>query len=100
MAVAFAKAGWSRGSSPLYNKSVTVGLIHYTPERADLMGAGLNWGEPSDDTLRNQWSFESFYRIQIAQNMAFTPSLQILLNPSLSEQSSIWIAGARLRISI
>lgn len=96
----FVRAGWSDGDAPLMNKTATVGLIHRF-FRSDLFGIGFNWGDPSDDALRDQYSSELFYRFQISQNLALTPSVQLLIDPALNpNEDRIWMLGQRLRIAL
>ena len=97
----FARAGWSDGPSPLMNATATIGLLHHFPDRSDTAGIGANWGDPSDDTLREQYTGELFYRIQLAQNIAITPSVQLLFDPALNpEEDTIWIGGVRARVTL
>lgn len=97
----FARAGWSDGPSPLMNATATLGLMHHFPGRADTAGIGANWGDPSDDSLREQLTGELFYRVQLAQNIALTPSVQLLIDPALNpEEDQIWIGGVRARVTL
>jgi porin len=69
--------------------------------RTDLIGLGLNWGEPSDSSLRDQYAGEFFYRFQFAQNFAITPSVQLLVDPALNpDEDQIWILGMRARLTL
>ena len=96
----FLKAGWSDGSAPLYNESATVGMIYYFASRSDLVGLGVNWGKPSDDSLDDQVSGELFYRLQLAQNLAITPSVQLIIDPALNpDENAIAVFGLRLRLA-
>ncbi|MDV7146000.1 carbohydrate porin [Tropicimonas sp. TH_r6] len=96
----FLRAGWSEGSAPLYNENYTAGFVYRSRSRADLMGAAVNWGQPSDDTLEAQTTSEIFYRLQLAENLAITPSIQFIDNPALNpEEDNITIFGLRTRFS-
>ena len=69
--------------------------------RSDTTGIAINWGEPSDDTLRDQVTAEAFYRIQLAQNLAITPSVQYLADPALNpDEDEIWIGSIRTRLTL
>ena len=97
----FTKAGWSDGSAPLSNESITIGGLYFLPSRSDLVGLGANWGNPSDDSLREQWSGELFYRLQLAQNLAITPSVQLFLDPALNpDEDQIWLGSIRARLTL
>ena len=96
----FARIGFSRGASPIYNESYTAGLIRKFMYRSDLIGLSANYGSPPDSSLRNQTTVETFWRIQFAQNLAITPSLQLLLNPALNpEDDQVWVYGLRIRLT-
>ncbi len=94
----FGRLGWSEGSAPLYNESVTVGMLYYFEARSDLVGVGMNWGKPSDDSLGEQTTGELFHRIQLAQNLAITPSVLLIGHPALDpDEDFIAILGIRVR---
>jgi porin len=96
----FARAGFSDGSAPIYNRSATAGFIRHFAYRSDLVGLGVNWGDPPADELREQITVEGFYRFQLAQNLAITPSVQYLIDPALNrEDDAIWVTGLRLRFT-
>jgi porin len=97
----FLKAGMSDGDAPLYESSVTVGAMHYMAARSDLVGLAVNWGDPVDKTLREQVTGELFYRLQLAQNLAVTPSVQLIIDPALnSTEDELWITGVRARLTL
>jgi porin len=97
----FFRAGWSDGQAPFMNRAVTLGVLRYFSGRSDLSGLGVNWGDPSDGSLRDQTTAELFYRIQLAQNLALTPSLQLLKDPALHPQEDrIWVFGLRARLTL
>jgi porin len=96
----FARAGFSDGSAAIYNQSATVGFIRHFAFRSDLVGLGVNWGDPPDETLSEQVTVEGFYSFQLAQNLAITPSVQYLKDPAFNpDHDEIWIAGLRLRFT-
>ncbi|MDJ0835477.1 MAG: carbohydrate porin [Acidobacteriota bacterium] len=96
----FFRLGFSDGSAPIYNTSVTAGLIQYFPHRSDLFGLSVNWGDPPADALSEQVTAEFFYRWQMAQNLAITPSLQWLGEPALNEVDDRgWVFGLRSRFT-
>jgi porin len=95
----FARAGWSDGAAPLMNATATAGVMRRV-HKQDLLGLGTNWGDPSDDTLRDQYSTELFYRFQFSQNLALTPSVQWLVDPARNpEEDNIWVFGLRGRLA-
>lgn len=96
----FVRLGVSDGSTLIYNTSVTAGFIRRFAYRSDLLGLAVNWGESPMEGLPEQITTEAFYRWQIAQNLAVTPSVQWLVDPALNEEDDeVWLVGLRLRMS-
>lgn len=96
----FVRAGWSDGVAPLYNRSATLGLIRKFIRRSDLVGLALNWGRPPDESLRDQTTVEAFWRFQFSQNLAITPSVQLLADPALNpEEDKVWVYSLRARLT-
>lgn len=98
----FVRAGWADGGGSLMQKSVSVGFGYQPNPGKNLLGLGLNWGEPNKDTwgseLRDQYTAELFYRWQLSKGIAITPDLQFLVNPALDpDADSVWVFGLRLR---
>ena len=94
------RAGWSDGSAPIYNGSVTAGILKKFKFRSDVAGLGVNWGDPPSDALREQTTIEAFWNFQFAQNFAITPSFQLLLDPALNEEDDqVWVTSLRARLT-
>ena len=102
----FVRAGASDGGgSALWERSLSTGFGYYMKKRSDLLGLGLNWSRPSGKTftpgLRDQYTAEFFYRIQLSQNFAITPDVQLLIDPALNPaEDQIWIIGVRARLAL
>jgi porin len=97
----FGRLGWSDGTSPIYNESMTLGFVRKFLFRSDLVGIAVNRGSPPDRTLRDQTSIEAFWRFQFSQGLAITPSIQLLLDPALNpEKDTIWVWGLRFRLNL
>jgi porin len=97
----FARIGFSDGLAPQMQKTITVGLGHYISIRTDVIGLAVNWGDPSDEALREQYTTELFYKFQYTQNFAITPSVQWLVDPALNpDEDNIWIFGLRVRLNL
>jgi porin len=93
----FLRGGWSHGGGALLKGQISAGLGKQFRER-DLAGLGVSWGKPSTPGLRAQWTTELFYRLQLG-NIALTPSVQFIANPSLdSDTNSMFVGGLRGRI--
>ncbi len=80
------------------NTSFGVGLEEPFGQNADLIGFGFSWGQPSDRTLRDQYTFEAFYRIFITPHTHLTPDIQVIIDPSNApDRHSVAVFGLRLR---
>lgn len=79
-----------------------IGLAFNTRNRAarDVLGIGVNWGEPSNPSFNEQVTVEMFYRFQLLQNIAFTPSVQYIDDPLAGEPGEdVWTFGFRWRMT-
>lgn len=66
----------------------------------EVVGLGLAWGRPADAELRDQWSGDLFYRVQVLPNLALTPGLQAILHPSANPgESLVFVGGLRGRLT-
>ncbi len=97
----FGRAGQSSGGAALMKRSVTVGASHIWKAYFDVFGLAVDYSEPDDPLLRDQTTIETFLKIQLAQNVAVTPSFQLLINPALNSQHDhVEIVGLRLRLTL
>jgi porin len=98
----FVRAGYADDGGSLTQKSISVGFGYQPKPGKNLLGLGLNWGQPNEDTwqpgLDDQYTAELFYRWQVSKAIAVTPDLQYTKNPALNpEADSIWVFGLRVR---
>ncbi|MEK6233433.1 MAG: carbohydrate porin [Planctomycetales bacterium] len=82
----FFKYNQSDKRQPLVRKSAAGGMMWTTPLgwTNDWMGMGFGWSEPTDQTLRDEYVLESFWRMQMTPNTQFTPGVQLWLDPSMT----------------
>ena len=79
-----------------------IGFAFDTKRRAarDVLGIGINWGDPSNESFQEQVTTELFYRFQLLQNIAFTPSVQYVQDPLAGEPGeNVWVFGFRWRMT-
>lgn len=98
----FLLGGLSDGDASTMEADLTagIGLGFNTKHRAarDVLGLAVNWGNPSDGTLRDQYTTELFYRFQLFQNIAFTPSVQYIVDPATDRgEDEVWVGSIRAR---
>ena len=100
----FFRAGISDGW--VNDRSVSAGLGWRPSQQfSDLAGFGVGWVRPNDEILppplqREQWNVETFYRFHLTPNLAITPDLQYIRDPSLNPfTDDLWVASLRARIT-
>ena len=97
----FVRAGFSTGSAPIYNDKYSFGVIRKFMYRSDLVGFSASWGSPPDSSLDDQKTIEAFWRFQLSQGLAITPSIQLLKDPALNpEEDTVWVYGVRVRFAL
>ena len=75
---------------------IGVGFTHKLFGR-DTLGLATSWNSPPDKSRRDQVTSEAFYRVQLKQNLTFTPSVQLTYKPSLTlEKDWVFIPGLRM----
>lgn len=100
----FVRAGLSDGW--VNDRAVSAGFGWRPSQQfSDLFGLGVGWVRPNADILpepfqREQWNVETFYRFHLTPNLAITPDLQYIADPSLNPGvDSLWVASLRARIT-
>ena len=100
----FVRAAYADDGGSLLQKSVSVGVGYQTEAFSGLLGLGLNWGEPNEDTfssgLKDQYAIEAFYRVPVGKNVAVTVDTQLIKDPALNpDESTIWMFNIRARFA-
>ncbi len=100
----FFRAGMSDGW--VNDRAVSAGFgWRPTQQFSDLFGFGVGWVRPNGEVLpapltREQWNVETFYRFHVTPNLAITPDLQYIKDPSLNPGvDSLWVASLRARVT-
>lgn len=105
----FVRTGWAEDGGSLLERSISIGG-GYTPGGMARLGAGsqfgfgVNWGQPNDALfsadLDDQYAAEAYYRWQLADEFAITPSVQLLIDPALNPaEDAILLFGLRARLA-
>jgi porin len=98
--IPFLRAGWSDGDAALMSRNIAAGL-GYLARNRDLIGVGLSWERPGANFLDDQYTAELFYRLQLFQNFALTPDIQVIAEPALNpNESMIYVLGLRARLTL
>ena len=100
----FFRAGISDGW--VNDRAMSVGpRLAAEPAVSDLLGIGLGWVRPNDEVVQEPLparavNAEAFYRFHITPNLAITPDLQYIKDPSLNPGvDDLWVASLRARIT-
>ena len=101
----FVRAGYADEGGSLMETSVSAGFGYQATGSGDLLGFAGNWGQPNASTwgsdLEDQYTVELFYRLQLTEQLAITPDVQLLINPPNNpDHDSIWMYGIRARLAL
>jgi len=99
----FLRAGYADDGGTLLQRTVSAGLGYHWGANNSLLGLGLNWGQPNEDTfgsgLDDQYTVELFTRLQVLRNLQVTPDIQYIKNPAMNpEEDHSWVYGVRARL--
>jgi porin len=102
--VPFFRAAWSQGDVTGVERfaNAGVGLEGVLRGKSDLTGIGIAWGEPSDESLHDQWGGEVFHRFQLSPDVQLTLGYQYILRPTydtVDGDDPIGVVEVRVRIS-
>lgn len=99
----FLRAGYSEDGDSLLSKSLSTGIGYRLRENRDLLGFGLNWGEPNENQGAgddHQYSSELFYCLMLGKRFNLTGDLQYIRDPAIDpDRDSIWVLGFRGRLA-
>jgi porin len=100
----FIRGAWADAGGSLLQKSLSVGMGRQVEAFSGLVGVGVNWGEPNEDTfgpgLSDQYAVEAFYRIPLGKRFAVTADVQYIRDPALNpDESSLWMLNGRVRFA-
>jgi hypothetical protein len=98
---AFMRYGTGDGRRTTVQQSLSTGIV-FTQVRGynnDWFGVGFIWNDPSDGARRDDYGMETFWRLQLTENIQFTPDVQLYFDPSRNPNRNIEAAlGFRLGI--
>jgi porin len=96
---AFSRFGTGDGRRTTIQQSLVAGLV-FTQAfgfNNDWLGLGFIWNDPSDGNRSDDFGMETFWRLQLTENIQLTPDLQLYFDPSNSSNGNTEAAfGLRL----
>ena len=92
--------GWSHGGlTPL--EATLAGGLGIDFAHGDQLGFGASWGHPGEEGLRDQYTAELFYRLQVTSALAVTPDVQVILHPAFNPgEDSIMVFTLRVGVPL
>jgi porin len=95
----FVRGGYTKDSGSLLETSLSVGVGYQPVPMRGVIGAGFNWGKPNLGGADDQYTTELFWRYQFTKELAVTPSLQYMANPTLNPNDDhLFAFGLRVRV--
>ncbi len=96
----FVRGGHSDGGGSILETSLSVGMGYLQKESGNVIGLGINWGQPNKEVYGNdaedQGTMEIYYRMN-TKYFQVTPSVQLIANPvSNNEKNFIAVFGLRI----
>ena len=97
----FFRFGTGDGRRTEVQQSLAAGVVftQFLGYNNDWLGIGLAWQDPSDNTRRDDYGMELFWRLQLTEDIQVTPDVQLYFDPSRNATSDIGAAFG-LRIGI
>ena len=100
--IPFLLAGFSDGKGAnVLAKQIVAGGIGFRFMSHDILGFTVNWTNPPDASLRDQYTAETYYRFYLTEHLEVTPDLQWVYHPSLNpNKTSLVYFGLRMRATL
>jgi porin len=99
----FLRYGHANGGATFLKNMVAAGLGFRKAfgRRSDVLAFGATWGEPLFPGLRTQYGLEAYYRLQLTNELALTPDVQVIFNPAQNPGvDCIGVFSLRARVSL
>jgi len=98
----FVRLGYSRQDGGQRVRFIAAGGAGIVLRKSDFAGFAVSWSGPPDSSLRNQFTTEAYYRLQLTHNVQVTPGFQFTIHPSrTTETDTLWVVSVlRVRFSL
>lgn len=100
----FLRLGYGDGGGAILDRSISTGFAYSPKRKADRFALGVNWGRPNKEiygtTDDDQYTIETYYRLQVLKHLQLSPDIQLLLNPAFNpDEDRVWIFSLRARLA-
>ena len=100
----FLRVGYGDGGGAILDRSISIGFGHSPDRQSDRFGLGLQWGRPNQEiygtTGDDQYTVETYYRMQVLKHLQVVPDVQLLINPAFNpDEDRVWVFGLRARLA-
>jgi len=100
----FLRLGYGDGGGAIHDRNLSTGFGYTPGSGSDRFGLGVSWGRPNpviyDTDVDDQYTIESYYRLQLLKHLQVTPDVQLLLNPALNpDEDQVWVFSLRARLA-
>ena len=103
--IPFFRFGHNDGGGGVVAKSAASMGFEFHTKKGHAWSLGAGWADPTINTygekLKDEYVFETSYRVQVTPSISLTPDIQLLLNPSNNQSvNSVWVLGLRIIITL
>jgi porin len=96
----FLRYGGNDGKINAIKEFVSTGFSFLAPfhRKNDEAGVGVSYTHPTSNTLRDEYSSEVYYRVQMTEGFELSASAQLIVDPAASTQDVSGVFGVRARL--
>jgi len=96
----FLRYGGNDGGLNSIQQIVSSGVSLLSPfgRSGDQTGVGISWTHPTSNDLRDEYSGEVYYRLQVTEGFELSADAQLILDPSASDNDAVGVFGLRARL--
>jgi len=96
----FFRAGYSEEDGGQRVRFIATAGAGFVVRQGDFLGLSTSLSGAPDKSLRNQWTTEAFYRLQMTENIAVTPGFQFTVHPSKTLETDVLAVMSVLRLRL
>ena len=96
----FLRYGGNDGDINSIEHILAAGFSFLQPfdRKNDQAGIAVSYTHPTSGDLRDEYSAETYYRLQLTEGIELSGSAQLIIDPSASDRDAVDVFGMRLRV--